>query len=331
MEAYGQLETLRRELDTGYLYGMNSSTGAVCFPSALSLTKRFMGLGERRKRLFTTSPMALSSDWSAKQGSASNSTQYLSPEMLYDMFHGDSLALGIAFQLLLELSRCSFFDPGEAGFQRSPSMTEVKRTDYSCLDGVRFLSEAVDLLEACGIRPEPVRPSLIPRSPLRSSPGYSPSSSPSSLKQQNANVEELDRSLYGFTQATPTRHSIIRGAGSLYEDETFGLQNPFVLLSVTSGVIDLLLADVNSKGVAEKAETLCTAFVLLSRNQGDIHLIQALRLQSELFSATDRLRRALSLCDEISSLYKPVQHSSELIRLYGEDGGMLALAWAALG
>ena len=111
----------------------------------------------------------------------------------------------------------------------------------------------------------------------------------------------------------------------------------------------------------QKVEDLCSLFLTLSRTHGQAdrsdniqnlhnihniqnmqnvqnaqnapssHHIQALRLQQVFYSSTGRLRLALQICDEIARTYVQAIHGEELVRTYGEDGGVLALAWAAMG
>ena len=325
----------------------------------------------------------------------------LTKEIVFDIFHGDSLAIRIAFQMLLELSRSIFptrtdrstdmsttsrsfsaslsnsytnsplphiprsngsekkdekektkervnvKDKDEEVEKKADDKEKVKESqkeeekerekekDNTSCSSARFLSEALDLLEACPgsseLSPSPLH---IPRSPTQG---------PMIVGTLDLNpqyhVETLQPDLYGLPLPARTTGQIERENenlssemdGHFFRREIFGLQEYSLRLSIQSGIIHLSLMDLLLEGNVEGPKSLCTQFIDCSRQHGDAHLIQALRLQSILYARTNRFENALEICDEIGELYVHAEHSKELLRVYGEDSGILAIAWAAVG
>ena len=287
---------------------------------------------------------------------------------LFNMFQGDSLAMKIAFQMLLELSRSVF----PARTDRSADVHESTVKDFSTnsntpsplpnrskekefdnekvkekekerekdstnSSSARFLSEALDLLEACpGSGQLSPSPRHIPRSPTQG-----PILSGTLDLHPQYHVEVLQPNLYSLPPPTQTRTTGQMGKenqklssefdGHLLRRELFGLQECSLRLSIMSGIINLSLTDLSSDDAVDRATVLCSQLINCSRPQGDVHLIHALRLQSVLYARTNRLQEALDICDEIGILYVHAEHSREMMRVYGEDSGVCALVWAAAG
>ena len=371
LRAYSVLKLLRFEANCSY----STHTYNFCNkkdkekldrPSVISLTNRVLGQNVHGTQL--SSPRANNLTRRPNLRVDVSPVGCFSKADLFNIFQGDSLAMKIAFQMLLELSRSVFpartdrsidvnLSTGkefstksntpsplprhskeiESEKEKDKEKEKEKEKDNTSGCCARFLSEALDLLEACpGSGQLSPSPRHIPRSPTQG-----PSLSDTLDLHPLYHVEVLQPNLHGLPPPTQTRTTGQIGAenkklssefdGHLLRRELFGLQECSLRLSIMSGIINLSLMDLSSDESIERTAALCIQLINYSRPQGDVHLINALRLQSVLCARTNRIQEALDICDEIGILYVHAEHSREMMRVYGEDSGVLALLWAAAG